>query len=133
MVPNPEPPNNVGRERRLTPRHPVDSAASVFLLDVRSRIEGRIVDVSLGGCRIRSKNRFPTGIYRRVEVEFALDGMPFRLAGVVQAVHDRHTIGIRLLNLSERKREQLAILMEELDEAERRESGADDGPRPDAG
>jgi len=102
VVPNSEPPNNMGRERRLTPRHPVDSAASVFLLDVRSRIEGRIVDVSLGGCRIRSKNRFPTGIYRRVEVEFALDGMPFRLAGVVQAVHDRHTIGIRLLNLSER-------------------------------
>ena len=133
MVPNSEPPNNMGRERRLTPRHPVDSAASVFLLDVRSRIEGRIVDVSLGGCRIRSKNRFPTGIYRRVEVEFALDGMPFRLAGVVQAVHDRHTIGIRLLNLSERKREQLAMLMEELDEAERRESGEDDGRRPEAG
>jgi hypothetical protein len=68
-----------------------------------------------------------------VEVEFALDGMPFRLAGVVQAVHDRQTIGIRLLNLSERKREQLAMLMEELDKAERRERGADDGPRPEAG
>jgi hypothetical protein len=109
VLPNPEPPENTGRERRLFARHAVDSAASVFLLDVRSRIEGRIVDVSLGGCRIRSKDRFPTGIYRRVEVEFALDGMPFKLAGVVQAVHDRHTIGIRLLDLM-----------------------ADDGPRPDA-
>ena len=53
--------------------------------------------------------------------------------GLAQQVHDRQTIGIRLLNLSERKREQLAMLMEELDKAERRERGADDGPRPEAG
>lgn len=132
MLSNPEPPEKTGRERRLCARHEVDSAASVFLLDVRSRIEGRILDVSLSGCRIRSKERFPTGIYRRVEVEFALDGMSFRLAGVVQAVHDGHTIGIRLLNLSDRKREQLMMLMEELEEEERRESGADDGPRPES-
>jgi hypothetical protein len=133
VQPNPQPPNNTWRERRLCPRHAVDSAASVFLLDVRSRIEGRIVDVSLGGCCIRSKGRFPTGIYRRVEVEFRLGGMPFRLPGVVQSMHDRNTIGIRLLNLSERKREQLTMLMEELEEAEQQESVADDGPRQVAG
>jgi hypothetical protein len=93
----------------------------VFLLDVRSRIEGRILDVSLSGCRIRSKERFPVGIYRRVEVEFTLDGLPFRMAGVVQSLHDRYTVGIRLLDLSERKRDQLMTLIEELEEAARRE------------
>jgi PilZ domain len=131
VLPDPKALKNTGRERRECERHVVDSAASVFLLDVRARIEGRVMDVSLSGCRIRSKERFPTGIYRRVEVEFSLDGIAFRLAGVVQAVHDRHTIGIRLLNVSERKREQLAILIGELEAEERRENGADDGPRPD--
>jgi hypothetical protein len=107
----------------------VDSAATVFLVDLRICIRGRIVDVSLGGCRIKSPNRFPVGIYRRVEVEFTLDGLPFRLAGVVQSLHDAHTIGIRLLDLSERKREQLTALMEELEEAERRENGLNEEPR----
>ena len=124
----PDAPNVAGQERRRYARLWVDSVATVFLLDLRARVPGRIVDVSLGGCRIRSQERFPVGIYRRVEVEFTLDGMPFRLAGVVQALHDAYTIGIRLLDLSERKREQLAALMEELEEAERRESGANEEP-----
>jgi hypothetical protein len=98
-------------------------------VDLRALIKGRIVDVSLGGCRIRSRERFPLRIYRRVEVEFVLDGLPFRLAGVVQSLHDRRTIGIWLLDLSDRKREQLAPLMEELNEAERLERGGDEGPR----
>ena len=132
MFPIPEQPNGTGRERRGCTRHVVDSAASVFLLDLRIRIPGRIVDVSLGGCRIRSQERFPVGIDRRVEVEFTLDGLPFRLAGVVQALHDPRTIGIRLLDLSERKREQLAALMAELEEAEQRESGVSEEPRVDA-
>ena len=78
---------------------------------------GRILDVSLSGCRIRSMERFPVGIYRRVEVEFILDGMPFRLPGVIQSIHDRFTVGIRFVDLSERKREQLSMLMEEMEPA----------------
>jgi hypothetical protein len=102
----------------------VDSVATVFLVDLRVRIVGALLDVSLGGCRIRSRERFPVGIYRRVEVEFTVDGLSFRLPGVVQALHDSRTIGIRLLDLSERKREQLTALMEELEEAEQREKSA---------
>jgi hypothetical protein len=99
----------------------VNSEASVFLLDVRSRVMGRVLDVSLGGCRIRANERFPVVIYRRVEVEFTLDGLPFRLAGVVQSVHDRYTVGIRLLDLSDRKRAQLMMVIDELEEAQRQE------------
>ncbi len=117
------------RDRREALRHPVDSTASIFLVDVGSRVHGRIVDVSLGGCRIRSEKRFPVGIYRRVEVEFTLDGLPFRLPGVVQSLHDPFTVGIRLLGLSERKREQLTALIEELEEARIAESGCTEEPR----
>ena len=105
------------RERRQQTRHAVDSTATVFLVEVRSNVRGRILDVSLSGCRIRSMERFPVGIYRRVEVEFILDGLPFRLPGVIQSIHDRFTVGIRFVDLSERKREQLSMLMEEMEPA----------------
>ena len=101
-------------ERRLHPRYPVDTRATVFFIDVRAQISGRVLDLSITGCRIRTDARFPVGIYRRVETEFKVDGLPFRLAGVVQAVHDRFTVGIRFLDLSPRKRDQLAQLMDEI-------------------
>lgn len=104
------------RERRVETRHAVDTGAIVFLIDVRARILGRIVDLSMSGCRIRTDEPFPVGIYRRVETEFNVDGLSFRLAGVVQALHNRFTVGIRFLDMSVRKRDQLQQLMEEIDE-----------------
>jgi hypothetical protein len=53
-----------------------------------------------------------------VETEFKVDGLPFRLAGVVQSVHDRFTVGIRFLDMSARKRDQLVHLIEEIAETQ---------------
>jgi hypothetical protein len=95
-------------------RHGVDTSATVRLVDLAADIEGRIVDVSLGGCHIRTQRRFPVGIFRRVEVQFSLDGLPFRLSGVTQAVYDPFNIGIRFLDLSDRRREQLMQLIDDI-------------------
>ena len=105
-----------GRERRAQSREGVDTSAIIFLVNVASMLTGRILDLSLGGCRIRTDDRFPVGIYTRIEVEFCLDGLPFRLGGVIQGIHDRHTVGIRFLDISSRKREQIEQLMEEIRE-----------------
>ena len=113
---NPSLRDNAPHDRRAQSRRAVDAPASIFLIDVRARLSGRMVDLSLGGCRIRTWERFPVGIYRRVETEFTLDGLPFRLAGVVQTIHDRHTVGIRFLDMSSRKRDQLAQSLRELEE-----------------
>jgi hypothetical protein len=56
------------------------------------------------------------GIYTRVETEFRYQGLPFRLGGVIQAIHDRNTVGIRFLDLSQRKREQVLDLIGEIDQ-----------------
>ncbi len=115
------------RERRAQAREGVDTSAAIFLVNVASRLTGRILDLSLGGCRIRTDERFPVGIYTRIETEFRLEGLPFRLGGVIQAIHDRHNVGIRFLDMSGRKREQLEQLIEEIEEAKKtgnRESGA---------
>jgi hypothetical protein len=106
------------RERRAQSRHEVDTSAVIFLVKIGSKLSGRIVDLSLGGCRIRTDERFPVGIYTRVETEFRIEGLPFRLGGVIQAVHDRdrHSVGIHFLDLSDRKREQVEQLIEEIEE-----------------
>jgi len=117
------------RNRRKTLRHEVDTSATIFLVNVGSTLRGRILDLSLSGCRIRTDERFPVGIYTRVETEFRLEGLPFRLGGVIQAIHDRNTVGIRFLDLSDRKREQVADLIEEIEqmpEAQMHPAPADD-------
>jgi hypothetical protein len=101
-------------DRRGHSRHTVNSRAKVILVRIGSQVAGRILDLSLSGCRIWCDERFPVGIYTRIETEFCLDGLPFRLGGVVQAVHDRNTVGIRFLDMSSRKREQVEMLVEGL-------------------
>jgi hypothetical protein len=42
--------------------------------------------------------------------------MPFRLGGVIQAIHNRKMVGIRFLDLSERKRQQVLELIGEMEQ-----------------
>jgi hypothetical protein len=112
VQPNPEP--AVERDRRGQLRHEVDNFAKVLLINVRSELRGRIKELSLSGCRIHTEARFPVGIYTRVETEFRLEGMPFRLGGVIQDIHGPHTVGIRFLDLSDRKRQQVMELIGEI-------------------
>ena len=114
------------RDRRKDARQQVDNSAEILLVNVGSRLCGRILDLSLGGCRIRTDGNFPVGIYTRVEVEFRIDGLPFRLGGVIQAIHDRKTVGVRFLDLSERKRAQVSELINEV--AELRTAGTAEDP-----
>ena len=71
----------------------------------------------MAGCRIVTEEPFNVGIYVRVEAEFFLHGLPFRLGGVSQAIINKKTIGVRFLDMSDRKREQLAELIEEIQAA----------------
>ena len=105
--------------QRVEARRPVDTSAVIHLISLAAEIHGNIVDISLGGCRIRTDMRFPVGIFRRVEVEFHVDGLPFRFGGVTQAIYDPFNVGIRFLDLSARKREQLLQLLDEIRKLEK--------------
>jgi hypothetical protein len=116
--PNSDAPAEVSSpERRTGARRAVDTSAMIHLIKVGSKIRGHILDLSPGGCRIRTTDRFPLGIYTRVETEFRLQGQTVLVGGVVQAVYERDQIGIRFLDVSQRKRDQLVELIEELGEA----------------
>ncbi len=104
-------------ERRQYPRLPVDTHGTLLLVEVGARLPGRILNISFGGCLILTDNRFPTGVFRRVEVEFTLQGIPFRVAGVTQGIYDRRRVGVRFLDMSDRKREQLRQLLREIAES----------------
>ncbi len=117
------------RDRREQARHEVDTTATIFLVRVGSSLQGHIVNLSVGGCRIRTDERFPVGIYTRVEIEFYLQGLPFRLGGVIQAIHNRFMVGIRFLDLGERKRQQVLDLIEEIEEM-RSAMPHEEGPSP---
>ncbi|HUV68595.1 MAG TPA: PilZ domain-containing protein [Terracidiphilus sp.] len=100
--------------RRAHVRFEVNSIATILLVKVGSRLKGSIVDLSEGGCRIRCDERFPVGIYTRVETEFRFENLPFLLGGVVQVIHNQREVGIRFLDMSDRKRQQLRDLVEEI-------------------
>jgi c-di-GMP-binding flagellar brake protein YcgR len=110
------------RERRRQARQEVNDTASVYLINGGAVLRGRIVDLSLGGCRIWTESRFLVGIYTRVEAEFYVCGQAFRLGGVIQATQDRQQVGIRFLDMSDRKREQVEQLMQEIEEMRGSES-----------
>jgi len=113
------------RERRAQIRHAVCASAAIVLVHGGSRLSGWVLDLSLDGCRIRTDARFPVGIYTPVETEFCVEGLPFRLGGVVQGIYDLRLVGIRFLQLSERKRAQLVQLMGEIETREPRGSLAE--------
>ena len=105
-------------DRRRHDRHSVDTRVQLLLVKTNICRHGRILNLSQGGCRLRTDERFEVGIFVRVETEFYLHGLPFRLAGVTQTIMDKHTIGVRFLDMSDRKREQLTTLIAEIEEAE---------------
>jgi len=115
--------NQSAQERRVHARHHVDAMATIVLVKTGSRLKGRIVDLSVSGCRIRAEQRLPVGVYTRIETEFQFGGLSFLLGGVIQNMHDPQTIGIRFLDVSERKREQLQQLIAELAEHEANKPG----------
>jgi hypothetical protein len=118
------------RERRIHSRHAVDTSVRLLLIKSAIAMTGRIANLSVGGCRIRTDERFNVGIFVRVEAEFYLHGLPFRIAGVSQAIQDRNTIGIRFLDMSERCRAQLVELIAEIEEDDTLEGDEPEGSSP---
>lgn len=120
--PQPEAPQAAGaparpRKRRANPRKRVDEAAELHLLHPSCVLACQIVDLSVSGCRVRTRDPFLAGIMVRVEVSFMIKGMRFRLSGVTQWTDRRHLVGIRFLDLPARRLEALAETFEEIDSA----------------
>jgi hypothetical protein len=102
------------RNRRATQRKPVDESAELRLLHPSCVLPCKILDISLGGCRVRTQDRFLAGIMSRVEVCFSLKGVSFRLTGVTQWTDRRNLVGIRFLEMTERRTAALSEALSEI-------------------
>ena len=84
-----------------------------FLKD-DSQLAGHMVDLSLEACMVGMNQPFARGTQVRVEVEFQMRGLHFRLLGVTKAVHGKRTVEILFLEMSGRKRGDLTQVISEL-------------------
>ena len=116
--------NRAKQNRRKDPRLTVDEPASLMLVHQGAAIPCRLVDLSLGGCQIRSQKPFLAGPMVRIEVVFRIVGETFRIAGVTQWTRQREWIGVRFLDVSERKRAALGQLIDEIAEQSKRRNQA---------
>jgi hypothetical protein len=82
--------------------------------DNRFALSGGLIDLSLGGCTVRTTRPFGGEVNDPVEVDFAMHGLHFLIGGVTQAIYDSLSIGIQFNPMSGRKREGLALLILEL-------------------
>jgi len=86
-----------------------------------------ITSLRLEGCKIRTEAPFTKAMEIRVEVCFQMLGLPFQLAGLTKEILDTHTVEIQFLEISRRKREELAQVIEELEELRIKKQAADKG------
>jgi hypothetical protein len=91
-----------------------DWPATLQLVKDGSHMSGSLAGLHLEGCKIRTAQPFVAGIHVRVEVEFQMCGLHFRLLGVVDDVSDKNTLDIRFVEMSRRKQEEIADVIAEL-------------------
>jgi hypothetical protein len=90
--------------------------AVLQVLKDNSRMKGAIVGLSQEECSFQAARPFTAGTQLRVEVDFQMRGLPFLLVGIIKDVRNQKTVDIRFIEMSYRKRQELAELIEELRE-----------------
>ena len=90
--------------------------AVLQILKDNSRVKGAIIGLSQNGCSFRSAKPFTEGTQIHVEVDFRMRGLPFLLSGVTEDVRDKKTVDIRFQEMSNRKRAEIADIVEEIRE-----------------
>jgi hypothetical protein len=103
-----------GQEFRAHPRFPVDEDSVLLLVNHGMPVKARIVDLSLSGCRVHAYDRFSRKVGLSIEITFKANGIDFRFNGVVQWSDGHNYLGIRFVNMTSARKEELAEVIEEM-------------------
>jgi len=107
----------IGLERlRKRPRFAVDEDAELLLVDHGLPLQCRIIDLSLEGCRMRTRERYPAGLGVRVELIFRVNGIVFRFCGAVRWTDGVNSVGVQFVGVSARRIGELAEVLGEVEE-----------------
>jgi hypothetical protein len=107
-----------GIECRTAPRHLIHEDATLTAVGHCAQIPCEVIDLSLGGCRLRAKVPCGAGRMAAVEVSFKVRGLPMLLPGVIRWASggdENELIGVRFDDMSSRRREALAEVIEEIE------------------
>ena len=103
--------------RRSHPRYAVDTDSTLLLVSHGLSLQSHILDLSLEGCRLRILEHFAVASGMRVEVTFKVNGIAFRFVGVIRWTNGRDLAGIQFVEIVERRREQFAEVIVEIERA----------------
>lgn len=103
-----------GIERRLHQRYEVELATHLTLVEDGTRQECTMVELSVGGCRLLFPTACEIPCGTQVEVQFIGDGLPLRLAAVVQVRSHERLAGLRFVNMVPRMKERLEGFAQEI-------------------
>src|ERR1035441_416803 len=102
-------------ERRKMPRCAVDEDAVLLLVGRGATVQCRIVELSLTGCRMSTRERLPAVGELRVEATFKVHGIAFRFGGAIEWADGKNLVGIRFVDLIPRRRDELIEVLRELE------------------
>jgi c-di-GMP-binding flagellar brake protein YcgR len=107
-----------GIECRTAPRHSIHEDATLTVVGQSGQIPCEVIDLSLGGCRLRAKEQCTAAPGAPVEVSFKVRGLPMLLPGVVRwasGSDENELVGVRFDDMSSRRKEALAEVIEEIE------------------
>ena len=124
-------------DRRSTPRYAVDTEATVVLVNRGPSLCGRLVELSLDGCRLRADRYCALAAPAPIEVMFKVNGIDFRLGGTMQWAEAQQMAGIQFGPMARRRRDFLVELLAELEAEKAAEASSpapeECQPEPDGG
>ena len=113
MLPSGQNDSQGSHDQRAHARLPVHEKASICVLGRERRVRCDVLDLSLGGCRLRLLESLSLAQGDEVEGTFRIRGAPLRLVGTVCWTNEKDTVGIRFRTMSARCKQ---ILQEAVDE-----------------
>jgi len=123
-----------GAQTRAHLRHPVHDDAvlnvigQINFIGQSLNVHCSVIDLSLGGCRLRARDPFWAKPELPVEVTFNIRGLPMLLRGTIQWTDGNGVFGICFVDVSSRRKEALDdVLTEVITFPEEEEAGRLDG------
>jgi hypothetical protein len=104
------PPEKVGRERRVYERHNLTDAFAKLNYQGTS-FPCRVLDISMGGCRVETQTPFRDGAIANVELDMSLFGLTLRICGVTQWSTSSKQVGVRFIHPGVRSKNQVANII----------------------
>jgi hypothetical protein len=103
-----------GLDRRMQPRFNLATSATLSIVNGGVVFDCEVIELSRGGCRIKTTRPLNYPLSTRVEVQFVGCGLPLRFAAEVRVKVSDYVIGLKYLEVSPRVQGRLSELIEEL-------------------